>query len=204
MRILDWGAVVALIVASIVAGLLLSRRSSRHGAEGYFTGNRNLPWWAIAVSNTSTYQSGNGAFVMLLLAFGLAGNWLWWAAWVMWMPLVAIIWAPMWRRMRITTTAELITLRYGGQPAQWARKAYAVMCCFGFSVLLIGYITGFFAQTIEPLVKLSTAQILLIFGQEEKDEAATQQDHEMKHLRGHHAQQSAEHGVQNGGAAEDQ
>ena len=106
MRILDWGVVATLIVVSIVAGLLLARRSSRQGAEGYFTGNRNLPWWAIAVSNTSTYQSGNGAFVMLLVAFGLAGNWLWWAAWIIWMPLVAIIWAPMWRRMRITTTGR--------------------------------------------------------------------------------------------------
>lgn len=164
MTVLDWSVVVALIAISIAAGLLLARRSSRHGAEGYFTGNRDLPWWAIAVSNTSTYQSGNGAFVMLIVAFGLAGNWLWWASWIIWMPLVAIIWAPMWRRMKITTTAELITLRYGGGPAQWARKAYAVMCCFGFAVLLIGYITGFFAQTIEPIVKMSTGQILLIFG----------------------------------------
>ncbi|MBP7937309.1 MAG: hypothetical protein KA354_21910 [Phycisphaerae bacterium] len=164
MGTLDWSVVVALVVVSIAAGLLLSRRSSKQGAEGYFTGNRNLPWWAIAISNTSTYQSGNGGFVMLLVAFGLTGNWLWWGAWIFWMPLVALVWAPMWRRMRIVTTAELITLRYGGSPARWARKAYAVMCCFGFSVLLIGYITGFFAKTIHPLVPMSETSILLLFG----------------------------------------
>ena len=62
------------------------------------------------------------------------------------------------------TTAELITLRYGGQPAKFARKIYATVCCFGFSVLLIGYITGFFAKTIAPLVQMSEFQILLIFG----------------------------------------
>ena len=80
------------------------------------------------------------------------------------MPLVAIVWAPMWRRMRIITTAELITLRYGGRPAVVARKIYALVCCFGFSVLLIGYITGFFAKTIAPIVQMEEWQILLIFG----------------------------------------
>jgi Na+/proline symporter len=164
MTWLDWFVIALVVVASIVAGAGVVRLSSRHGAVSYFTSDRNLPWWAIAISNTATYQSGNGAFVMLMLTYGLAANWLWWASWIIWMPMVAIIWAPMWRRMRIMTTAELITLRYGGRPAQVARKVYAVVCCFGFSVLLIGYITGFFAKTIAPLVQMSEWQILLIFG----------------------------------------
>lgn len=164
MTYLDWVVVAAVIVISIIAGVAVVRLSSRNGAASYFTGDRNLPWWAIAISNTATYQSGSGAFVMLLLTYGLAANWLWWASWIVWMPLVAIIWAPMWRRMRIMTTAELITLRYGGRPATVARKLYATVCCFGFSVLLIGYITGFFAKTIAPIVQMSELQILLIFG----------------------------------------
>jgi solute:Na+ symporter, SSS family len=164
MTLLDWIVVAAVVVLSAVAGVSVVRLSSRHGAVSYFTGDRNLPWWAIAISNTATYQSGTGAFVMLMLTYGLAANWLWWSSWVIWMPLVAIIWAPMWRRMRILTTAELITLRYGGRPAVIARKIYAIVCCFGFSVLLIAYITGFFAKTIAPLVQMSELQILVIFG----------------------------------------
>jgi len=160
----DVVVIVGFCALSLLAGLLLSRRSARHGAEGFFTGNRSLPWWAIGVSNTATYQSGNGAFVMLVLSFGLAGNWLWWASWIIWMPLVALIWAPMWRRMQIVTTAELISLRYGGEPARIARKIYAAVCCCGFSVLLVGYITGFFAKTVAPLLPISETQTLLIFG----------------------------------------
>jgi Na+/proline symporter len=164
MSWLDWAVVVSVIGISLVAGIAVVGLASKHGALSYFTGDRNLPWWAIAISNTATYQSGNGGFVMLLVTYGLAANWLWWASWVVWMPLVAIIWAPMWRRMRIMTTAELLTLRYGGRPAIVARRVYAVVCCFGFSVLLIAYITGFFAKTIAPLVPMSEWQILLIFG----------------------------------------
>ncbi|HZM05554.1 MAG TPA: hypothetical protein VFC44_21340 [Candidatus Saccharimonadales bacterium] len=164
MTWLDWAVVASVIVLSVVAGIGVSRLASRNGAISYFTGDRNLPWWAIAISNTATYQSSSGAFVMLVLAYGLAANWLWWSSWIIWMPLVAIVWAPMWRRMRIMTTAELITLRYGGRPATVARKIYAVVSCFGFSVLLIGYITGFFAKTIAPLVQISEVKILLVFG----------------------------------------
>lgn len=163
MTSVDWGAVVFLCLVSLAVGLYFTRGAGRHGAAGYFTGNRSLSWWAVGLSNTATYQSGNGGFVMLVLVFGLAGNWLWWASWIIWMPLVAIVWAPMWRRMQIVTTAELITLRYGGKTALFARKLYALLL-FSFAILIIGYITGFFAKTIAPLFPLTETQILLIFG----------------------------------------
>jgi len=163
MTVADWLVVVLLCLVSLAVGLVFTRRAGREGASGYFTGNRDLPWWAIGLSNTATYQSGNGAFVMLVLVFGLAGNWMWWASWVIWMPLVAIVWAAMWRRMRIVTTAELITLRYGGRPALLARRVYALLgLCY--AVIIISYITGFFAKTVAPLIPISEAQILLIFG----------------------------------------
>jgi len=65
--------------------------------------------------------------------------------------------------MGIVTTAELITLRYGGRPSLLARKIYALLL-FGYAIIIIGYITGFFAKTIAPLVPLTETQILLIFG----------------------------------------
>ena len=164
MSAIDWSIVAALCAISMAVGLFYARRSASAGAVGYFTASRSLPWWAIGFSNTATYQSGNGAFVMIVLTFGLVGNWIWWSSWVIWMPLVAIIWARLWRRMQIVTTAELITLRYGGRPAVWARRAYATIMGFGIAILMIGYITGFFAKTIAPLVPLSEIQILLIFG----------------------------------------
>ncbi len=164
MNIIDWLVVAASCGLVFAVGLLFARRASGKGAAGYFAGDRDLPWWAIGLSNTATYSSGTGAFVMLVLVFGLSGNWLWWASWIVWMPLVAIVWARLWRRMQIVTTAELISLRYGGQPALVARKIYAVVCSFGFAVLIIAYITGFFAKTLAPLCPLATWQVLLIFG----------------------------------------
>jgi solute:Na+ symporter, SSS family len=164
MHFIDWVVVALSCSLVFVVGLTFARRSSRAGAAGYFAGDRDVPWWAIGLSNTATYSSGTGAFVMLVLVFGLSGNWLWWTSWIVWMPLVAIVWARLWRRMQIVTTAELISLRYGGPAALAARKIYAFVCCFGFAVLIIAYITGFFAKTIAPLCPLTTMQVLLIFG----------------------------------------
>ncbi len=164
MHLIDWIVVAVCCALVFAVGMTFARRSSKKGSAGYFAGGRDVPWWAIGLSNTATYSSGTGGFVMLVLVFGIAGNWLWWASWIVWMPLVAIVWARMWRRMKIVTTAELISLRYGGKPAAVARKVYAFVCCFGFAVLIIAYITGFFAKTIAPLSPLSTTQVLLIFG----------------------------------------
>lgn len=163
MGFADWLVVAVLCFVFLAVGLIFCPEGGKTGGEQLFPGNRSLPLWAIGLSNTATYQSGNGAFVMLVLVFGLLGNWMWWASWIIWMPLVAIIWARMWRRMQIVTTAELITLRYGGKSAIVARKTYAFLL-FCYAVIIISYITGFFAKTAAPLIPLSEAQILLLFG----------------------------------------
>jgi len=147
----------------MVVGLLYTRSAATKGQEGFFTANRNLSWWSLGISNSATYQSGLGAFVMLIFLFGFSGNWLWWAQWIIWMPLVAIIWSKMWQRMKIVTTAELISLRYGGKTSVFARRAYALTMCL-FSIITMAYITGFFAKTISPLVPMSMVSILLLFG----------------------------------------
>jgi len=163
MASVDYIVIALFSLLCMFVGAVYTRLAAKKGGEGFFTANRSLAWWAVGISNSATYQSGLGGFVMLIFLFGLVGNWLWWAQWIVWMPLVAIIWARMWRRMQIVTTAELISLRYGGRPAYIARKMYA-LAMFCFAVIIIAYITGFFAKTIAPLVPLTATQILLIFG----------------------------------------
>lgn len=163
MNRFDWIILIIFTLLSMVVGLLYTRSAATKGQEGFFTANRNLSWWSLGISNAATYQSGLGAFVMLIFMFGFSGNWLWWAQWIIWMPLVAIIWSKMWQRMKIVTTAELISLRYGGKTSVFARRAYALTMCL-FSIITMAYITGFFAKTISPLVPISMESILLLFG----------------------------------------
>ena len=159
----DWFVVIILTLATMLVGVFYTRSAGAKGQEGFFTANRSLSWWSLGISNAATYQSGLGGFVMLVFLYGFSGNWLWWAQWIIWMPLVAIIWSKMWQRMRIVTTAELISIRYGGRTSVVARRIYALVMCF-FSMLTLAYITGFFAKTLGPLFPISMVTILLVFG----------------------------------------
>ena len=59
---LNWAVIVGVLVTSLILGLGFSYKSTRTGIEGFFTANRNLPWWAIGFSNSATYQSGAAGF----------------------------------------------------------------------------------------------------------------------------------------------
>ncbi|HDL17487.1 MAG TPA: hypothetical protein ENH29_00365 [Bacteroidetes bacterium] len=163
MSIIDWFIVGLFTALSLVVGSIYAKSAAKKGRESFFAAERNLSWWALGASTAATYQSGQGGFVMLIFLFALAGNWLWWAQWIIWMPLVAVIWSRMWSRMKIVTTAELIDIRYGGKTAYIARKVYAI-AMFSFSIITIAYITGFFAKTVAPLVPIPTYRILILFG----------------------------------------
>ena len=68
-----------------------------------------------------------------------------WIAWPIWMPLVGVFWAKMWRRSGLVTTGELIELRYSGKAAAAFRGFYGVYACFGWATVFLGYGTAMLA-----------------------------------------------------------
>ncbi len=71
-----------------------------------------------------------------------------WIAWPIWMPLVGIFWAKMWRRSGLVTTGELIELRYSGRGAAAFRGFYGVYACLGWATVFLGYGTAMLAQIL--------------------------------------------------------
>src|SRR5215471_15654825 len=55
MRSLDWAIVVIYIVWIVYDGI--RRAKGTHKVDGYFLGNRSLPWWAIGLSVMATQMS---------------------------------------------------------------------------------------------------------------------------------------------------
>src|SRR4051812_41402547 len=55
MHPVDWFVVVAYVVWIVYDGLRRSRGTDR--VEGYFLGNRSLPWWAVGLSVMATQMS---------------------------------------------------------------------------------------------------------------------------------------------------
>jgi len=162
MHTLDWLIVLSYALVAIAIGSYFTRRASR-GVESYFVGGRSLPWWVIGLSSVASYSSAGTASAITMLVFtgGLLGNWWWWTPWVIWMPLVAVLWSKFWRRMQIVSTAEFIELRYGGRAASLFRSIAAIYFSFGWAVVLMAYITGWLTKAIGPILGWSELKIIL-------------------------------------------
>jgi solute:Na+ symporter, SSS family len=165
LHAIDWVVVVLYCVTALSLGLYFTRRGSK-GLEEFFMGGRSLTWWAIGISTVAAFSPSGTAssFIMLVFTFGLLGNWWWWLPWIIWMPLVAVIWSKFWRRLKIVSTAELIEVRYGGQAASIFRSVAAVYFSFGWAVILIGYVTAWLTQSIGPILGWSNMSIFLFAG----------------------------------------
>lgn len=162
MKPLDWLVVAAYALVALAIGVYFTRRSS-HGIEGYFMGGRSLPWWVIGFSAVATFTSAGSAsaFTMLVYTDGLLGNWWWWIPWLIWMPLVAVIWSKFWRRLKIVSTAEFVEVRYGGKAASIFRSVAAVYFSFGWAVLLMGYVSGWLSYSIGPILGWRPIHVIL-------------------------------------------
>lgn len=164
MGSLDWIILVAYCLLLIVVGLFFRRRAERN-LESYFIAGRDLPWWVIGLSDSAAYTGGGQGFLMVFFLSGFAGLWLMaWVSWAIWMPLVAVIWARMWRRLGVVTTGELIERRYGGRPARLFRNAYAVYACLAWGLTVMAYVAAWMAATLAPVLGWSPGHILAVFG----------------------------------------
>ncbi|AGA31410.1 sodium:solute symporter family transporter [Singulisphaera acidiphila] len=164
LGVVEWG-VIALYGAMMVGlGLYFSRAATK-SADGFLIGERSLPWWVIGFANVATYSDSGGGWVWLFYVGGFMYlNQIAWIAWPIWMPLVGIFWAKMWRRSGLVTTGELIELRYSGRGASAFRGFYGVYACIGWATVFLGYGTAMLAQILAPMIGWSPLAVVLVFG----------------------------------------
>jgi Na+/proline symporter len=164
MATLDWLILAVYCLGILALALYFQARASK-SVEEFFIAGRDLPWWVIGFADVAGYTGGGQGFVMVLFLSGFAGLWLMaWVSWVIWMPLVAIIWAPMWRRLGVVTTGEFIERRYAGRRAAMYRNMYAVYACAVWGVTSIAYGAAWMAATAGPVLGWKPMSVILVFG----------------------------------------
>jgi solute:Na+ symporter, SSS family len=164
MATLDWFILAIYCLGILGLALYFQARASK-GVEAFFIAGRDLPWWVIGFADVAGYTGGGQGFVMVLFVSGFAGLWLMaWVSWVIWMPLVAIIWAPMWRRLGVVTTGEFIERRYAGRRAAVYRNIYAFYACAVWGVTSIAYGAAWMAVTASPVLGWKPLSVILVFG----------------------------------------
>ena len=167
LSLLDIVIVAAYLTAIVTIGVALKRKAAR-GLESYFLGSRKLPWWALAMSGSSSYFDITGTMwiVSLLVILGLRAMWVQW----IWGFIIAAFYMGYmgrWiRRSAVMTGSEWMLVRFGtgkaGGMARLAYTVYAVLTVTAFlSFAAVGmgkFITVF--VDVDPQVG-ATAVILL-------------------------------------------
>jgi Na+/proline symporter len=160
----DWTVIAIYSLAMVGLGLYFSRAATK-SADGYLIGERSLPWWVIGFANVSTYSDAGGGWVWLFYVGGFMYlNQIAWIAWPIWMPLVGVFWAKMWRRSGLVTTGELIEFRYSGKAAAAFRGFYGIYVCLGWATIFLGYGTSMLAHMLAPLIGWEPLSVIMVFG----------------------------------------
>ena len=141
LQAIDWVVVAAYGIASLVIGLLFTKRAGR-SLEQYFLSGRKLPWWLLGTSMVATTFSTDTPNLVtdMVRNGGVSMNWLWWAFLITGM-LTVFFYAKLWRRSGALTDINFYELRYSGAPAAFLRGFRAVYLGVFFNIMIMATVT---------------------------------------------------------------
>jgi SSS family solute:Na+ symporter len=161
----DQVIVILYLIAIMSIGFAMKRKAAK-GMSSYFLGGRSLPWWALAMSGSSSYFDITGTMwiVSTFIALGLKGMWVH----MLWgFPITAFYLAYMgkWiRRSDAMTGAEWMKTRFGsGKAGDIARLSYTLFAVLTICALL-GYSAigmGKFGSIFLPFSPVVCAMLIL-------------------------------------------
>ncbi len=128
------------LLASLTISLIVRKKASQSGSS-FFVGNRNLKWYVIGLSMVATTFAADTplAVAELVGKKGISGNWVWWYGMIGGI-LTAIFFSHLWRRSRVVTENEFISLRYFGSAAKNLRIAKALYLGVFMNVVIMGWV----------------------------------------------------------------
>ncbi len=137
MSSVDLFIIAFYLLATVGIGFYLSKKASTN-LDAYFLGGKNIPWWALGVSNASGMFdiAGTMWLVSMCFVYGLKSAWLPWI-WPIFNQVFLMIYLSAWlRRSNVMTGAEWLKTRFGtGRGAELSHLAvviFAIVSAIGF------------------------------------------------------------------------
>jgi Na+/proline symporter len=162
MTALDW-VVVAVYVAGIVAyGSYFTRRASASG-DAYVVAGRKLPWWVVGIADVASADGADAFWITVIATGAMVGiHRFFWIGAVVSAPL-AILWSRYWRRLALTSAAEIFEARYDGVAASRFRGFFVAYGALFANGIVLAYVLRGFAQSMAPFLGWSGDTVLLVF-----------------------------------------
>ncbi len=141
LQAIDWTIVVAYLLASLLVGLVASKRAGASASE-FFLAGRGMPWWLLGTSMVATTFSTDTPNLVadIVRTHGVAGNWVWWAFLLTGM-LTTFVYARLWRRSGVETDVGFYERRYSGRSASFLRGFRALYLGLFFNVMIMASVT---------------------------------------------------------------
>jgi len=135
--------ILASYVAAVIGVGFYVKRQSATGIESYFLGKRQLPWWMLAMSGSSSYFDITGTMwiVSLFVILGLRAMWVQFV-WGFIIAAFYMAYMGKWvRRSGVMTGSEWMVTRFGpGRQGDLARLSYTL-----YAILTIAAFLGYTA-----------------------------------------------------------
>jgi solute:Na+ symporter, SSS family len=159
---LDWSAVVAYLLITLVLGLYFRSRSGR-SVDDYFVSGRNVSWWLAGTSMVATTFAADTPLAVTGMVYtqGVAGNWLWWAFLLSGM-MTVFLFARLWRRSGLLTDVQFAEMRYSGKPAAFLRGFRAIYLGLMMNCLILGWVTKAMTSIVAVMLGVSDQKALAI------------------------------------------
>jgi Na+/proline symporter len=152
MSVLDACIVLVFAALAIASGLRASRVASQNLDE-YFLAGRTLPGWKAGASMAATQFAADTPLLVtgLIATAGIFSLWRLWIYAVAFL-LLGFVMAPLWRRARVLTDAELAELRYSSRAAPWLRGIKAIYFGTIFNCTVLAMVLWAAKEVAEPFL----------------------------------------------------
>lgn len=149
LHAIDYAVMAAYVAVMVFIGLYFARRAGK-SQESFFTAGRSLPWYIIALTSSVAWMGGLPLMLSVYYTHGIAARWIVDTQFMVFIPVVAVFLAPLWRGLDLQSTPEMIGHRYGSDRAANTtfRTVYGMFMSFGWGAMLMGYVLGYSTQAI--------------------------------------------------------
>jgi len=157
--------IIAYLALVVTLGLVMKRRAAKN-LSSYFLGGRSLPWWALAMSGSSSYFDITGTMwiVSLFVVIGVKGMWVQWI-WGFIIPAFYMTFMGKWiRRSGVMTGAEWMETRFGsGKAGELARASYTFYAVLTITAFLAYVAVGMgkFGSVYLPFSEHTCAALII-------------------------------------------
>src|SRR3954447_24751160 len=159
---LDWLVIIGYFAINLIIGVYYYRKAS--GSVGdFFISGRQVRWWLAGTSMVATTLGADTPLVVtgIVFRYGIAGNWLWWAAALSGI-MTVFFFARLWRRAGVLTDMEFAELRYAGKPASFLRGFRALYLALPVNTIIMGWVNLAMVKILELTLGVDRLHALFI------------------------------------------